>query len=31
MRVAVAELTVGLMLALARKLPAANTSMHAGK
>ncbi len=29
--VAVAELTIGLMLALARKLPAANTSMHAGK
>lgn len=29
--VAVAELTVGLMLALARKLPAANQSMHAGK
>ena len=29
--VAVAELTVGLMLALARKLPAANASMHAGK
>jgi len=29
--VAVAELTVGLMIALARKLPAANTSMHAGK
>jgi D-3-phosphoglycerate dehydrogenase len=29
--VAVAELTVGLMLALARKLPAANSSMHAGK
>ena len=29
--VAVAELTVGLMLALARKLPAANTSMHAGR
>ena len=29
--VAVAELTVGLMLALARKLPAANTTMHAGK
>jgi D-3-phosphoglycerate dehydrogenase len=29
--VAVAELTLGLMLALARKLPAANASMHAGK
>jgi D-3-phosphoglycerate dehydrogenase len=29
--VAVAELTIGLMLALARKLPAANVSMHAGK
>jgi D-3-phosphoglycerate dehydrogenase / 2-oxoglutarate reductase len=29
--VAVAELTVGLMIALARKLPAANNSMHAGK
>ncbi|HEX4759134.1 MAG TPA: phosphoglycerate dehydrogenase [Terracidiphilus sp.] len=29
--VAVAELTIGLMLALARKLPAANGSMHAGK
>jgi D-3-phosphoglycerate dehydrogenase / 2-oxoglutarate reductase len=29
--VAVAELVVGLMLALARKVPAANTSMHAGK
>ncbi len=29
--VAVAELTLGLMIALARKLPAANTSMHAGK
>jgi D-3-phosphoglycerate dehydrogenase len=29
--VAVAELTVGLMLALARKLPAANSTMHAGK
>jgi len=29
--VAVAELTIALMLALARKLPAANTSMHAGK
>jgi len=29
--VAVAELTVGLMLALARKLPTANQSMHAGK
>ena len=28
--VAVAELTIGLMLALARKLPAANSSMHAG-
>ena len=29
--VAVAELTMGLMLALARKVPAANASMHAGK
>jgi D-3-phosphoglycerate dehydrogenase len=29
--VAVAELTVGLMLALARKMPAANATMHAGK
>jgi D-3-phosphoglycerate dehydrogenase len=29
--VAVAELAIGLMLALARKLPAANASMHAGK
>ncbi len=29
--VAVAELTIGLMLALARKLPAANASMHAGR
>jgi D-3-phosphoglycerate dehydrogenase len=29
--VAVAELTIGLMIALARKLPAANASMHAGK
>jgi D-3-phosphoglycerate dehydrogenase len=29
--VAVAELTIGLMLALARKLPFANSSMHAGK
>ncbi|HEY1492806.1 MAG TPA: phosphoglycerate dehydrogenase, partial [Steroidobacteraceae bacterium] len=29
--VAVAELTIGLMLALARKVPAANASMHAGK
>ena len=29
--VAVAELTVGLMIALARKLPAANSTMHAGK
>jgi D-3-phosphoglycerate dehydrogenase len=29
--VAVAELTIALMLALARKLPAANTTMHAGK
>ena len=28
--VAVAELTIALMLALARKLPAANASMHAG-
>src|ERR1700685_4137208 len=28
---AVAELTIGLMIALARKLPAANASMHAGK
>ena len=29
--VAVAELTVGLMIALARKLPSANSTMHAGK
>jgi D-3-phosphoglycerate dehydrogenase / 2-oxoglutarate reductase len=29
--VAVAELAIGLMIALTRKLPAANTSMHAGK
>ena len=29
--VAVAELTIGLMLALARKVSAANASMHAGK
>jgi D-3-phosphoglycerate dehydrogenase / 2-oxoglutarate reductase len=29
--VAVAELTIGLMLALARKLPPATASMHAGK
>jgi len=29
--VAVAELTIGLMLALARKLPLANATMHAGK
>ena len=29
--VAVAELTLGLMLALARKLPTANSTMHAGK
>jgi len=29
--VAVAELTIGLMLALARKLPSANATMHAGK
>jgi len=29
--VAVAELTLGLMLALARKLPVANSTMHAGK
>jgi D-3-phosphoglycerate dehydrogenase len=29
--VAVAELTIGLMLALARKLPAANSTMHSGK
>jgi D-3-phosphoglycerate dehydrogenase len=29
--VAVAELTIGLMLALARKLPIANSTMHAGK
>ena len=29
--VAVAELTIGLMLALARKVPAANSSMHAGR
>ena len=29
--VAVAELTVGLMIALARNLPAADSSMHAGR
>jgi D-3-phosphoglycerate dehydrogenase len=29
--IAVAELTLGLMIALARKLPQANASMHAGK
>ena len=29
--VAVAELTIALMLSLARKVPAANASMHAGK
>ncbi len=29
--IAVAELTLCLMIALARKVPAANTSMHAGK
>lgn len=29
--IAVAELTLGTMIALARKLPAANASMHAGK
>jgi D-3-phosphoglycerate dehydrogenase / 2-oxoglutarate reductase len=29
--VAVAELTIGLMLTMARKVPAANASMHAGK
>ncbi len=29
--VAVAELTLGLMIALARKVPAANATMHAGK
>jgi D-3-phosphoglycerate dehydrogenase / 2-oxoglutarate reductase len=29
--VAVAELTIGLMVALARKLPVANNTMHAGK
>jgi D-3-phosphoglycerate dehydrogenase / 2-oxoglutarate reductase len=29
--VAVAELTIGLMLALARKLPTADSTMHAGK
>ena len=29
--VAVAELTIGLMIALARKIPAANATMHAGK
>ena len=29
--IAVAELTIGLMLALARQLPRANTLLHAGK
>jgi D-3-phosphoglycerate dehydrogenase len=29
--VAVAELTIGLMLAMARKVPAANAGMHAGR
>jgi D-3-phosphoglycerate dehydrogenase / 2-oxoglutarate reductase len=29
--IAVAELTIGMMLALARQLPKANTTMHAGK
>jgi D-3-phosphoglycerate dehydrogenase len=29
--IAVAELTIGLMLALARQIPAANATMHAGK
>src|SRR5665213_1292584 len=29
--VAVAELTIGLMIALARKVPSANATMHAGK
>ena len=29
--IAVAELTIGLMLALGRKLPVANATMHAGK
>ncbi len=29
--IAVAELTIGLMLALARQLPKANSTMHAGK
>jgi D-3-phosphoglycerate dehydrogenase len=29
--VAVAELTIGMMIALARKVPAANSTMHAGK
>src|SRR5271165_2908906 len=29
--IAVAELTIGLMLALARQLPLANSTMHAGK
>jgi D-3-phosphoglycerate dehydrogenase len=29
--VAVAELTIGVMIALARKVPAANATMHAGK
>jgi D-3-phosphoglycerate dehydrogenase len=29
--IAVAELTLGMMLALARQLPKANTTMHAGK
>lgn len=29
--VAVAELTIGLMISMARKMPSANSSMHAGK
>src|SRR6202046_3803174 len=29
--IAVAELTIGMMLALARQIPAANSTMHAGK